>query len=68
MFGALTPEEILYLFVAVYIAAGILQFLYYPAVKRYADQQVFPDKSYPVSIIVPVKGNSPTLKQNLRKL
>lgn len=68
MLPDISLEEALIAFVVIHILLGISQFLYYPFVKRYIDNQRFPDKSYFVSVIVPVKDASPTLKENLRAL
>jgi cellulose synthase/poly-beta-1,6-N-acetylglucosamine synthase-like glycosyltransferase len=61
-------EEGLISLVIIQIAIGILQFLYYPTVRNHIATQVFPDKSYSVSIIVPIKGATRTLKGNFRSL
>jgi len=68
MSGYPSPEVLLIIFVAVHILVGLAQFLYYPFVRRHIDSQKFPKKSYSVSVIVPVKGNTPTLKANLRSM
>ena len=64
--GAITLEEGLLLLVIVQMIIGAMQFIRYPAIKRYAMGQTFPDKDHFVSVIVPVKGDTPTLKNHFR--
>lgn len=61
-------EDLIIIFAIFHIFAGLTQFIYYPIVKRDVDNQIFPDKSYFVSVIVPVKDNSPSLRKNLETL
>lgn len=68
MIPEMTLDEILILFVIIHIMAGVSQFVYYPVVKRYADSQIFPDKSYYVTIIVPTKSSTLTLADHFRSL
>ena len=65
---SISIEEALIIFVTIHIIAGLTQFIYYPVVKRYVEGQVFRDKSYFISVIVPVKDSSPTLEKNLGAL
>ncbi len=68
MLEPITFEEGILILVIVQLLIGISQFLYYPSIRRYVNKQIFPDKSYFVSVIVPVKGSTPTLTDNFRSL
>jgi len=68
MLSSLSLEEGLIVFIIIHILLGISQFIYYPAIQRYIDGQRFPDKSFFVSVIVPVRGETATLEKNFRSM
>lgn len=68
MLDSVSIEEYLIGLIVFLTAIGILQILYYPFVKHHIEKQIFPNKSYSVSIIVPLKGTTPTLEGNFRSL